>query len=147
MKHLLFILIILSTFNSYGQTHDDKNEIIVFRLIGELSEEQINNSGPRKLTFITNTNEARTLADNDIANGTPFLLLMGGVTPSINSTDLEFEKRYQVYLYEFGDNGPDDKLAIAYNETIFEYLNNKYGKIWMRQIRKDVVGFNEWRKE
>ena len=147
MKQLLFILIFLTTFISYGQTFDDKNETVVFRLIGELSEEQINNSGPKKLAFISNIDEAKKLAENDIEKGTPFLLLMSGVAPAIISTDLEFEKRYQVYLYEFGCSGPEDELAIAYNETIFEYMNNKFGETWTKQIRDDVVGFKEWRKK
>lgn len=87
------------------------------------------------------------MAKLDIQNGIPFLLLMGGVAPTIISTDPQFENTYDIYFFEFGCTGPENKILFAYNQVIFEHLNKKYGKKWKNEVRKDVIGFKDWRKK
>ena len=35
---------------------------------------------------------------------------------------------------------------MAYNVRIFRYLQRNYAKAWWKSIRKDTVGFKEWKK-
>ena len=68
-----------------AQTNEE--QIVIFSRIGELCDEQLNNAGASKLTVISDRTEAEKMAKLDIQNGIPFLLLMGGVAPTIISTD------------------------------------------------------------
>ncbi|WP_221417950.1 hypothetical protein, partial [Fulvivirga kasyanovii] len=129
---------------SFGQT---KDEVVILSRIGEFSKEQLNNSGPSKLTFVTDINKAAELAKLDIQNGIPFLLLKGGIAPTVIGTDPEFEKKYEIYFYEYGCTGPEHEIIIAYNEMIFDFLTMKYGKEWLKEVRKDVIGLKNWKKK
>ncbi|WP_203296779.1 FEKKY domain-containing protein [Luteirhabdus pelagi] len=143
MKKTIIILFGLLTFSSIAQTDDEK---MIFSRLGELTEEQLNSSGALKLNFISSESEAKTLAEIDIKNGNPFLFLVGGIAPVIYTTDLAFEKKYDIYLFDFGCTGPQEKYIEAYNEVIFEYLTNRFGKKWKKDIRKDVIGLKKWKK-
>ncbi len=144
MKFILTLFIGIITFNLNAQTDDD--ETVIFSRIGELSDEQLNNSGASKLTFITSEKEAGKMAELDIENENPFLLLMGGIAPTIIATDPQFEKKYGIYFYEFGCAGPENEIIIAYNKIIFEHLNSTKGKKWIKEVRDDVIGFKEWKR-
>ena len=138
----LIIGILTSTLNA--QT--DGEETVIFPRIGELSDEQLNNPGPSKLIFVTDIKEAEKVAKLDIENGKPFLLLMGGIAPTITSTDPLFEKKYGIHFYEFGCTGPENEIIIAYNKIIFEHLNKTHKNNWIKEVREDVIGFKEWKK-
>ncbi|WP_271394169.1 FEKKY domain-containing protein [Aequorivita sinensis] len=144
MKFILTLFIGILTLNLNAQTDDEQT--VIFSRIGELSDEQLNNSGTSKLTFVTDKKEAEKMAELDIENGNPFLLLMGGIAPTIIATDPQFEKKYGIYFYEFGCTGPDNEIIIAYNKIVFEYLNKTHGKNWIKEVRDDVIGFKEWEK-
>lgn len=145
MRLVITLLVVLSPVHIIAQTDD--NQSIIFTKIGELSDEQINNSGASSLNFVTDITEAKNLATSDLKKGTPFLLLMGGIAPTVIATDPQFEKEYGIYFYEFGCTGPENNLLIAYNKTIFDYLQKRYGKKWIKEVRDDVVGFKEWKKD
>lgn len=147
MKILIYITLTLVSFSIFAQSEEDRTEQVIFSLIGELSDEQLNNSGASKLTFVNSRNEATKLANEDIANGTPFLLLAGGIAPVIISTDPEFERRYGIYFYEYGCTGPESKYINAYNEVIFNFLTEQFKKSWLKEVRKDVIGLKEWKKK
>ncbi|SIS46409.1 hypothetical protein SAMN05421766_1028 [Zobellia uliginosa] len=144
MKYILVIITGLFAFNANSQSD---NETIIFSRIGELTDEQINNSGASQLTFITDKQKAEEMAEMDIKNGMPFLLLAGGIAPTIIATDPKFEKDYKIYFYEFGCTGPENELIIAYNKVIFEHLNREFGKKWRKEVRNDVVGLKGWLKK
>jgi len=144
MKFILALFIGILTLTLNAQT--DGEETVIFSRIGELSDEQLNNSGASKLTFITDEKEAEKMAELDIKNDNPFLLLMGGIAPTIIATDPEFEKEYGIYFYEFGCTGPENKIIIAYNRLIFEHLNSTKGKKWIKEVRDDVIGFKDWKR-
>lgn len=91
MKFILTLIIGILTLTLNAQT--DGEETVIFSRIGELSDEQLNNSGASKLTFITDEKEAEKMAELDVKNGNPFLLLMGGIAPVIISTDPDFEQK------------------------------------------------------
>jgi hypothetical protein len=46
----------------------DGEETVIFSRIGELSDEQLNNSEASKLTFVTDKKEAEKMAELDIKN-------------------------------------------------------------------------------
>ena len=144
MKFILTLCIGILALNLSAQTDDEQT--VIFSRIGELSDEQLNNSGTSKLTFVTDKKEAEKMAELDIEKGNPFLLLMGGIAPTIIATDPQFEKKYGIYFYEFGCTGPDNEIIIAYNKILFEYLNKTHGKNWIKEVRDDVIGFKEWEK-
>tara|TARA_R110002012_G_C11571652_1_gene604421 strand:+ start:555 stop:995 length:441 start_codon:yes stop_codon:yes gene_type:complete len=144
MKFILTLFISILALTLNAQTEEEQT--ILFSRIGELSDEQLNNSGASKLTFVTDKKEAEKMAELDIKNGNPFLLLMGGIAPTIIATDPQFEKQYGIYFYEFGCSGPENDIIIAYNKIVFEHLNKTHGKNWIKEVRNDVIGFKEWKK-
>ena len=144
MKFILTLFIGILALTLSAQTNGE--ETVVFSRIGELSDERLNNSGASKLTFATDEKEAEKMAELDIKNGNPFLLLMGGIAPVIIATDPDFEKKYGIYFYEFGCTRPESEIIIAYNRTVFEHLNSTKGKKWLKEIRDDVIGFKEWKR-
>lgn len=89
--------------------------------------------------------EIEDWAKADIANNTMFLFLQGGIAPIIYSTDKDFEKQYRVYFYDFGCVAPDYSCVVKYNCLMFDSLTEKYGKKWIKKIRKDVIGFKDWK--
>lgn len=125
---ILIIGLVTSSLLTFGQT-------------GQLTDEQINKSGAIQLVFVDSLEQARKLANQQIASGTPFLLIQSGISPIVYTTDKKFEDKYKVFYYESGCAGPTEKFAVEYNETIFKHLTDKYGKKWKREIRKDVIGF------
>lgn len=125
----------LITIQSYSQE--------AIRII-PLSDEQIEASFAKNLNQAKSAVEAKYFAKKDIHNDTPFLLLISGSTPSVHTTDFEFQRKFKVYYFDFGDTGhPDIEFINAYNSTIFDYLDNKFGKQWIRLIRSDVIGYKK----
>ena len=84
----------------------------------------------------------REKALNDIQNKNPSILMQGGIVSVVKASDKDFEKKYKVSFWDFGCVVSDDiECLIAYNKTIFEYLDKTFGKVWRKEIRKDVIGF------
>jgi hypothetical protein len=74
----------------------------------------------------------------DIKNQKMTLLLPGGfVSHQIFPKDTIFENKYQVKYISLGCIQFDVK---EYNLTIMNYLDNKYGNVWRKDVRKDVIG-------
>src|SRR5437588_12157847 len=110
-SNLLFTTLLFTGQISFGQN----------RL---LSDSDLNHSTASKIRFADTTtcNEVNEWVKSDIKNKTFFLFLAGGIAPVVYATDKEFENKYKVYFYDFGDTPPDDKCLIKYNNMIFDYL-------------------------
>ena len=87
------------------------------------------------------------LANKDIENGHPMLLEIG--LPSVvimrrgHNNDLSFEKKYGVKYEGLGCTTADDRNCLKiYNNTIFKYLDSKYGKKWRRKVNRNTLGLN-----
>lgn len=93
------------------------------------------------LLIISNCEINSQIADLDIKNHKPRLLIFGGIAPIIYMGQEKFENRYKVKYHDFSDILPNIDCAIDYNRTIFDYLDKKYGKKWRKEVRKDVVGY------
>ncbi|KUG06714.1 hypothetical protein [Solirubrum puertoriconensis] len=90
--------------------------------------------------------EAALLAERDIAAGRLFLILKSGIAPVVYSSDSVFEKKFRVTYWEEGCSGPNYACMQAYNSRMFTHLTSLYGKAWRRTVRRDVVGYKQWRK-
>jgi hypothetical protein len=73
------------------------------------------------------------------------LFASGPVGPALefkSKKDKEFQKKYHVEFYTQGcvhmGEKEDEK---GYNQTIFTYLDEKYGPEWRFEIRRDAIGF------
>ena len=127
---ILILGLVISSHLTFGQT-------------GQLTDEQMNKSGAIQLVLADSLEQVTRLANQDIANGTPFLLLQSGIAPVVYTTDKKFEEKYEAYYYESGCTGHKEKFAIEYNKIIFAHLTDKYGRKWKKEIRKDVIGFRK----
>ena len=145
MKNSVPVFLYFLALATFGQTPGDNNQTVLEKP-EEQAVKQRHNAGPSQLTLVTDESKARQLAESDIKSGTPFLLLMGGIAPVIVETDTEFEEKYGVFFYEYGCTGPDDKMLTAYNETVFDFMTDTFGKKWMREVRKDVIGLKVWKR-
>jgi hypothetical protein len=89
-------------------------------------------------------NYSREKALDDIAEKKPTILLQGGIVSVIKITDKDFEKKYKIPFRDLGCVIPDKiECLIAYNRTIFEYMDKTNGKEWRKEIRKDAIGLND----
>ena len=73
-KIVIAFLLSIGTFTLNAQ--DSKEKTVQFTLLGDLSDEQLNNSGVARLIFVTDVKESEKMANLDIKNGNPFLLLI-----------------------------------------------------------------------
>jgi len=85
----------------------------------------------------------KELALKDIQDGKPKLLLVGGIAPIVYTTDKHFEKKYKVYFSDYGCTPGRQECMLAYNKTIFEYLDKTYGTKWRKEVRQDVIGLHD----
>jgi len=141
MKRIISTILIFSfsCLLTYGQV--EKQEIIdsIFTYTDSPSE--------FRLKMLENCENAKIIADQDIEKQKIKIFIIGGIAPAVYSTDLDFEKKYQVSYYDFGDLAAKGECIFNYNAKVFEYLIEKYGKIWKREIRKDVYGLKKWKKK
>jgi len=88
-----------------------------------------------------NVNEQ--IANLEIKQGQPRLLLIGGIAPAIVVGQEVFEKRFNLKYYDFGCTPPDRKCVTDYNKVVFNYLDKAYGAKWRKKVRKDVIGYSD----
>jgi hypothetical protein len=100
------------------------------------------------MTFLSKDgcNKTGKLAQIDITQNRAKLLIYGGISPIIYANQIAFETKYNISYFDFGDTGPSLECARSYNFEIFRYLTEKSGNSWMKEIRKDVVGFDDWKR-
>ena len=92
---------------------------------------------------LTNACEVgRKLAEKDINENKPKLLLVGGIAPMVFANQKMFEEKYGISYHDYGDVYPHLDCITIYNKLIFEYLDNQFGPQWRNEVRKDVVGLN-----
>jgi hypothetical protein len=89
---------------------------------------------------ITLRNKESALADLD--KGEVKLFLPGGLlgAPKL-SNDSIFQEKYKLQFVFLGCTSWQGDNFEEYNNETFKYLDNKYGKVWRKEIRKDVIGY------
>ncbi len=98
------------------------------------------------LLLIADCEVNKEIAEQDIRKKKPKLLLVGSIAPVIYPDQNKFEKKYKIEYYDFGCVSPANECILQYNERIFEYMDEKYGKSWRKEVRKDVIGFRTYKK-
>lgn len=96
----------------------------------------------RNSDFIVDFNTYnRKRAVNDIEKKNIEILLPGGIVSSaIFPNDSNFEKKYNVKFASQGcTRNPGDNES-EYNQEIFKFLDQKFGKEWRDEIRQDAIG-------
>lgn len=132
--NLLFLLLFISS--------------LIFGQNRELTDDDYRNStlGIIELANPETCEEIDERIKADFKNNTIFLFLQSGIAPIIYDSDKDFENKYGIYFSDFGCIAPDYKCVIEYNNHVFDYLNETFGKKWMKEIRKDIIGFKEWKR-
>lgn len=82
----------------------------------------------------------RDSAVKNISEGRIRLLLQSGEAPVVYLEDRAFENKYKVIYHDYGCIGEPRTCMLQYNRTIFAYLDQKFGRQWRREVRKDVIG-------
>jgi len=119
------------SFSAFG--YDNKDTII------SISNTDITNFTWAIYTDCWKYSRERALKDIESKNLT--ILLQGGIAPVVYTTDKSFEIKYHITFNDFGCVADDrQECLIAYNKTIFDFLDKTYGKKWRREIRKDAIG-------
>lgn len=88
---------------------------------------------------------SKDIAQRDISKNKPRLLLVGGIGPIFYTDQHKFEKKYRVKYLDYGCTPPPYECIEQYNKEIFKHLDNKFGESWRQEVRKDVIGFKEWK--
>lgn len=81
------------------------------------------------------------IANLEIKQGHPRLLLIGGIAPIHVIGQEGFERNFNVKYYDFGCTPPDNECVITYNKIVFSYLDKTYGTRWREKVRTDVIGY------
>jgi len=105
-----------------------------------------NNISDFNIYFISECEINAEIANIDLKNGNPRLLICGGVAPTEFIGQEKFEEKYGVEYYNYGCISPAHECVLEYNQIIFEYLTQKFGNKWKKEIRKDVVGIKREKK-
>ena len=79
-------------------------------------------------------------AQRELAQGTPKLLVYGGIAPIRRAGDSAVEKQFGFGYQDFGCLRPlDDRCLRAYSRVVFASFDRKYGKAWRARVRLDVL--------
>ena len=117
-----------------------------FAQSGKPSIDVINSSGAVRISFVENEVEAKKLAQIDIENQILVLFLQSGISPITYSNDIIFENKYNLFYFELGCVSHEPSIIESYNFQVFKFLDSKFGKDWRKKIRKDIIGFKEYKK-
>ena len=135
-KHLvafLTLFLYILTFKLYAQSLNDTtgvdHKLYIIEEISIKTTSDFNAKGAQK----------------DIKEDNIRILFSGGFggMPSFNNEkDIAFQKKYSVKFFSQGciKMGSDENQE-EYNQTIFNYLDTKFGEHWRNEIRNDAIGF------
>ncbi|NMN36125.1 hypothetical protein [Pedobacter sp. SG918] len=80
------------------------------------------------------------LANTDLKNGKIKFLIRGGIASTYIKGQELFEKKYGVDYYDFGCVMPSGLSIEDYNKVVASFMDRKYGKVWRKEVRKDIQG-------
>ncbi len=83
--------------------------------------------------------ESKTQAKTDLKNGKISFMLQGGIAPIYVKGQEVFEKKYKLSYLDLGCMVPANLCLEHYNAEVAKYLDQKYGKVWRKEVRKDVA--------
>lgn len=95
--------------------------------------------------FLNTIEDFKNFAKNDIQNNAPKLFFTSGLMVIKKENDNEFQKHFKVNYYDFGCVSPKKNLLKAYNFEVFKFLSDKFGNTWLKTVRKDAIGLDEYK--
>lgn len=143
-KSYVFLLLVFFAIITNAQSEVEINELKSLRRIFQLSDYQDQVTRLDSFINVEDVETIMSMAHDDIHRGRAFLLLSSGLAPNINSTDISFENKYNVYYYDYGCLSPLSEIIEVYNEVVFCHLTDNYGNGWMTEIRTDVTCIQNW---
>jgi hypothetical protein len=82
----------------------------------------------------------------DLKNNTVSLYVLSGIVSKATPADEGFQKKFDVKYHDFGCVVPmDADFYEEYNKLVFTHLKKRFTKKWEKDIRKDAMGFDEWK--
>ena len=103
------------------------------------------NIDSKELEFASISLYDKEKAISNIANDDIVILFsgsFGGMPNFKNEKDSIFQKKYKVTFYSEGCiRSSSEEDMLMYNETIFNYLDSKFGENWRKEIRNNSIGF------
>lgn len=81
----------------------------------------------------------------DVVKGDVRLYILGGFVPAVTEDDRKFEEKFKVRFHDFGCTPPPLDYYKEYNLMAFSYLNEKYGDAWQKEIRQNILGWDNWK--
>lgn len=91
--------------------------------------------------------DCSTIAIQDIQERKAKLYIIGGIAPINYDDQSQFEELFGIKYFVSCCDVTFEECMTKYNLTIFEELDRKFGKSWRKEVRKDVLGFKEWKKK
>ena len=111
------------------------------------SSQQIEESLFAQIHYAHTKKKARKMAQKDIENGRVFIILEGNIVPAISGTEYLFTDKFGAQFQHQGCTAEPEKITAAYNSVVFDHLTNRYGRKWLKSVRKDAVGLKAWKKQ
>lgn len=75
-----------------------------------------------------------------IKKGELNFFIQGGIVATYVKGQEVFEQKYKLKYFDFGCVVPNDICIADYNATIAKYLDQRFGKGWRKEVRKDIRG-------
>lgn len=88
----------------------------------------------------TKCEASKMIAKNDIKKGKINFLIQGGIVSTYVKGQNVFEQKYKLKYFDFGCVVPKEICIADYNAVVGQYLDQKFGKNWRKEVRKDING-------
>lgn len=76
------------------------------------------------------------------------IYLLGGIASVITEKEINFSKKYNIQFHDLGCIHPEKSIEYEKsNCEIFNYLNEKFGKQWQKEINPYTLGLQNWLKK
>ena len=86
--------------------------------------------------------------DKDLKSKYITLYILGGIASRHYPGDTDFQTNYKLHYHDFGCLAPIDLTFYKdYNILVLNHLKNTFGTEWQKDIRKDILGWEEWQKK
>ena len=84
---------------------------------------------------------------HDLQNNDLKIYTVGGLKPYNHEDVQAFEKTYGINYHDFGCLAPSNMdYYAAYNTLVFQYLQEKSGDEWEKDIKDNAMGFYKWKE-
>ncbi|RZK01600.1 MAG: hypothetical protein EOO43_24240, partial [Flavobacterium sp.] len=89
------------------------------------------------ITSDTSKSFSIEMAQKDIIKGNVKFLIWSGIASRHYDGDKPFEKKYNIKYFQFGCVLPPNISIADYNKVVANYLDDKYGTAWRKEVRKE----------